>query len=87
MYLADGKKGDEWCPIKKRWRSWRRHAWKGHPDFGLRLHDYAPELEPEGVSKDVISLVRQRAMNAAKTAAIREWEQQQIERKSRKRKS
>lgn len=84
MYLPEGKKGDEWCPIRKRWRSWRRHSWKGHPDFGIRLHNYAPEVEPEGVSKDVISLVRKRATEAAKKAAIRAWEQQQIERKAGK---
>lgn len=53
------------------WWTWRRHSWKGHPAFGIKLHHYSPSLNDK--SADLIDRTKLAASRAASAAAIEGW--------------
>ncbi|WP_118135166.1 hypothetical protein [Oceanicella sp. SM1341] len=52
---------------------WVKHAWKGHPDYGIRLHHYTPDIDPDGKSAAVIADAKRSATEQARAAAIEAW--------------
>lgn len=58
-----------------RWQ-WVSHAWKGHPDFGICLHHYFPDLDLDGASADVVAAVQAAATQQAAAAAVAQWQGQ-----------
>lgn len=66
-------------PGKPGWWVWRRHSWKGHPDFGVKLHRYRPRLDEDpkrkiGIVPTISSETALDATNAAGQSAVAQWE-------------
>lgn len=68
-------------PGKEGWWVWRRHSWKGHPDFGVKLHRYRPVIgsasgarEKSKPKIEIAGEIALEAMQAAGQSATREWE-------------
>lgn len=78
MWVGHESENAEWRHGRRGpgWYTWRGHSWKGHPDFGIKLTRYAPEIDADGQSAAVISAVRQQATMAAQQAAIAAWQAQ-----------
>lgn len=54
------------------WWTWRRHSWKGHPAFGVKLHHYTPTLGDASVG--LLDNMKLASARAASAAAVSQWE-------------
>jgi hypothetical protein len=67
---AHWRRADSGMPSAERrpghdgWWVWVSHSFKGHPDFGVRLHHYMPNIDPDGKSLAAI---------AAAEAMVGQW--------------
>lgn len=58
----------------KGWYLWIRHHFKGHPDFGVKLHRLQPKFGPDSAA--ALRVVKANATLAARDRMISDWSKQ-----------
>lgn len=95
---AHWRKAEEGWPTAERrpdhdgWWTFIKSVWKGHPDFGVKLHKYVPDFGEEGARRSAkrvetspeLSDVRKTVLDGASASAIEQWHAQNAKKDSRK---